>query len=94
MPRPKSPSFIRGFGIVAAAATAALACAAAASAEPAPSATATARASIVDAAELKGVAQVAPTRPGLAQPRLQVTIRSEPIPGDAAARRELIVVFD
>jgi hypothetical protein len=93
MPRPLSPSSAR-VSRIAAALAAAMACAAPAAAEPARATVAVAHVAIVDPAELKGVAQVAPTRAGLAQPQLQVTIRPESIPGDAAARRELIVVFD
>jgi hypothetical protein len=59
-----------------------------------PTAHAIARATVVDAMEARGVADVAPTRPGAARRRLQVTIRAEAIPGDPSGRRELIVAFD
>lgn len=96
MPRPKSQA-PAGASSIAVAAVAALSWSAApAMAEVVRPVVAAARATIVDAATLKGVAQVSQTRPGLARPALQVTIRPEPIPGDPAVskRRELVVVFD
>lgn len=96
MSRPTSQA-PAGATLIAVAALAALSWSAApARGEAARSATAEVHAAIVDPAALKGVAQVAQSRPGLARPSVQVTIRPEPIPGDPATsrRRELVVVFD
>jgi len=93
MSRRKSPAPEGALSLCAAAAAALLSSAGPALAEAAHAA-ASARVAIVEPVELKGVAELAPTRPGVTRPQLQVTIRAEPIPGDGAARRELVVVFD
>jgi hypothetical protein len=93
MPRPLSHALLGALS-VAAAAAAGLSPAAGPALAQGLRATASAHAAIIDSADLKGVTQVAPSRPGVARAQLQVTVRAEPIPGDAMARRELIVVFD